>query len=88
MQNVFSGIPVLRSNVLWDALAGFSMRLCAALLILGIGWWISLRVARWLRQILTRQARVDATLRPILYDTSLWGIRVVAIVGALSQLGI
>jgi small-conductance mechanosensitive channel len=81
MQNYFSGIPLLRGNFLWDALAEFSMRLCAAL-------WISLRVARWLGQLLTRQARMDATLRPILHDTSLWGIRVIAIVGALSQLGI
>jgi small-conductance mechanosensitive channel len=31
---------------------------------------------------------MDATLRPILCDIGLWGIRIVAIVGALSQLGI
>ncbi|MBK3786263.1 mechanosensitive ion channel family protein [Paraburkholderia aspalathi] len=88
MQKLFSEVPTPQWNFLWDALASFSMRLLAAILVLAAGWWVSRRVSRWLSRLLTRQSRVDATLGPILRDTSLWAIRVIAIVGALSQVGI
>ncbi|HEX3379455.1 MAG TPA: mechanosensitive ion channel domain-containing protein [Paraburkholderia sp.] len=77
-----------RWTFLWDGLAAFSTQLCAAVVILLAGWWIARRVSLSLNRLLARQSRMDATLRPILCDTSLWGIRVVAIIGALSQLGI
>ncbi|WP_246217081.1 mechanosensitive ion channel family protein [Paraburkholderia panacisoli] len=80
--------PPGHSSFLQDALATFAIHLCAAALILWIGWRLSRRVSRGLDALLTRRARIDATLRPILHDSSLWGIRVVAIVAALSQLGI
>jgi len=88
MQNFLAEIHPSRWTFLWDALAAFSTQLCAAVLILAIGWWISRRVSLWLGRLLARQSRMDATLIPILCDTSLWGLRVVAIIGALSELGI
>lgn len=88
MQNLLAEIHPDRWTFLWDALTTISMHLCAAALILVVGWWFARHVARSLNRLLTRQSRMDATLRPVLCDTSLWGIRVVAIIGALSQLGI
>jgi len=88
MQNLLAQIHPDRWTFLWDALTTISMHLCAAALILMVGWWVARRVSRSLNRLLSRQSRIDATLRPILCDTSLWGIRVVAIIGALSQLGI
>jgi small conductance mechanosensitive channel len=88
MQNLSAGIHPTQWTSLWAGLTAISMHLCAAALILVVGWWFARRVARSLNRLLTSQSRMDATLRPVLCDTTLWGIRVVAIVGALSQLGI
>jgi small conductance mechanosensitive channel len=88
MQNLLAEIHPERWNFLWDTLTTISMHLCAAALILVVGWWIARRVARSLNRLLASQSRLDATLRPVISDTCLWSIRVVSIIGALSQLGI
>ncbi|CAE6786384.1 mechanosensitive ion channel family protein [Paraburkholderia haematera] len=88
MQNLLAEIHPDRWTFLWDALSTISMHLCAAALILVVGWWVARRVARSLNRLLARQSRMDATLRPVICDTCLWSIRVVSIIGALSQLGI
>jgi small conductance mechanosensitive channel len=88
LQDLLTHLHPDRWTFLWNGLTTFSMHLSAAVLMLVVGWWIARRVARSLNRLLTRQSRLDATLRPILCDSSLWGIRVIAIVGALSQLGI
>lgn len=88
MQNLLAEIHPSQWTSLWAGLTAISMHLCAAAVILVVGWWFARRVARSLNRLLTSQSRMDATLRPVLCDTTLWGIRVVAIVGALSQLGI
>jgi small conductance mechanosensitive channel len=88
MQNLLAQIHPNQWSFLWDALSTITMHLCAAALILMVGWWVARRVSRSLSRLLSRQARMDATLRPVLCDTSLWGIRLVTIIGALSQLGI
>ncbi|MGU7772700.1 mechanosensitive ion channel family protein [Burkholderia sp. MR1-5-21] len=77
-----------RWTFLWSALSTFSIRLCSGLLLLTAGWWLSKRVGNWLSRVLANKGRVDETLRPILCDVAVWGIRIVAIVGTLSQLGI
>lgn len=71
-------------NFLWDALSAFALRLAAALAILWIGWWIARRVGRWF----AGQTGIDATLRPIARDTGAWAVRIVALIGALSQIGV
>ncbi|MFC0403050.1 mechanosensitive ion channel family protein [Paraburkholderia rhizosphaerae] len=88
MENLLVEISPDRWAFLLDALTVFSIRLCAAAAILVIGWWIARRASVSLSRLLARQSRMDATLRPIVCDIGLWGIRIVAIVGALSQLGI
>lgn len=88
MQNLLAEIHPNRWTFLWDALTTISMHLCAAALIVVVGWWIARRVARSLNRLLASQSRMDATLRPVICDTCLWSIRIVSIIGALSQLGI
>ena len=88
MENLLVEMSPDRWGFVLDTLTAFSIRLCAAAAILVIGWWVARRASVALRRLLARQPRMDATLRPILCDIGLWGIRVVAIVGALSQLGI
>ncbi|MGB8423219.1 mechanosensitive ion channel family protein [Paraburkholderia sp.] len=88
MQNLLTQIHSNQWTFLWDALTAITMHLCAAALILMVGWWVARRVARSLNRLLASQSRMDATLRPVICDMCLWSIRVVAIIGALSQLGI
>ncbi|MCC8392794.1 mechanosensitive ion channel family protein [Paraburkholderia sp. MMS20-SJTR3] len=88
MENLLVEISPDRWAFLLDTLTAFSIRLCAAAAILVVGWWIARRASLSLSRLLSRQSRMDATLRPILCDIGLWSIRTVAIVGALSQLGI
>ncbi|MEA3086671.1 MAG: small conductance mechanosensitive channel [Paraburkholderia sp.] len=88
MQNLLAEIHPNRWTFLWDALTAISMHLCAAALIVVVGWWVARRVARSLNRLLASQSRMDATLRPVICDTCLWSIRIVSIIGALSQLGI
>ncbi|QGZ64146.1 mechanosensitive ion channel family protein [Paraburkholderia acidisoli] len=84
MQSLLAHVHPSNWSFLWDALTVFALRLCAAVAILWLGWWFARRVANWL----ARQASIDPTLRPIARDTALWGVRLIAIVGALSQIGI
>ncbi|MFM0202055.1 mechanosensitive ion channel family protein [Paraburkholderia fungorum] len=88
MQNLLAEIHPNRWTFLWDALTTISMHLCAAALIVVVGWWVARRAARSLNRLLASQSRMDATLRPVICDTCLWSIRIVSIIGALSQLGI
>ena len=88
MENFLSHLHPERLTFLWDAFSRLAVSLCAALLILVLGWWISKRIGRWLNRLMSGQTRVDATLTPILCDIAVWGIRILAIVGALSRVGI
>jgi len=84
MQSLLVSLHPTHLSFLWIALGTFAQRLVAAALILWIGAWIARRVDRW---IATR-TRIDATLRPIVRDSAVWGVRIIALVGALSQLGV
>ncbi|MCO5397882.1 mechanosensitive ion channel family protein [Ralstonia soli] len=88
MENVLSHLHPERLNFLWDAFSRLAVSLCAALAILILGWWVSKRIGNWLNRLMSRQTRVDATLTPILCDIAVWGIRILAGIGALSRLGI
>jgi small conductance mechanosensitive channel len=88
VQDFLAHIHPDRWTFLWSALSAFSINACTAILVLAIGWWISTRVGRGLSRMLAKQSRIDTTLGPIVSDASIWSIRIVAIVGALSQLGI
>ena len=62
--------------------------LIAALLILGIGWWLSGAAARAIGRVVERQPYVDPTLHGVLKRLVRWGLLVVVFVAALSQLGV
>lgn len=88
MENLLSHLHPERLNFVWDAFSRLAVSLCAALLILILGWWISKRIGRWLNRLMSRQTRVDVTLTPILCESAVWSIRILAIIGALSRVGI
>lgn len=88
METFLSHLHPERLNFVWDAFSRLAVSLCAALLILILGWWISKRIGRWLNRLMGRQTTVDTTLTPILCDIAVWGIRILAIIGSLSRLGI
>lgn len=75
-------------NVFWDVLIAFGLRLTATAVILWIGWYLSHRISRALQNLFQRQRHLDATLSSMFCDSSMWCIRIITVVGALSQLGI
>jgi len=84
MQSLLTHLHPSNWSFLWTALGAFAQRLVVAALILWIGWWIARRVNRWFAQ----RSGIDPTLRPIVRDSAAWGVRIIALIGALSQLGI
>ncbi|WP_321961274.1 mechanosensitive ion channel family protein [Paraburkholderia sp. J7] len=85
MQPLLEHLHPANWSFLWDALSALALRLCAAFAIIWFGWWFSRRVANWIAR---RGGAIDPTLRPIVRDTAVWGVRLVAVIGALSQIGI
>ena len=85
MQPLLEHLHPANWGFLWDALSALALRFCAAFAILWFGWWLSRRVGNWIKR---RGGGIDPTLRPIVRDTAVWGVRLVAVIGALSQIGI
>ncbi|HEX9882191.1 MAG TPA: mechanosensitive ion channel family protein [Hyphomicrobium sp.] len=59
-----------------------------ALLILGIGWWLSGVAARAIAHVVETQPYVDPTLKGVLKRIVRWGLLVLVTVAALNQLGV
>lgn len=74
--------PSLLASLTHDVL-----HLIVAVLILAIGWWVSSRVAQLFAHMLVR-SHADPTLAPMLAGIAAWAIRIIAIVAALSEVGI
>ncbi len=60
----------------------------AAILILGLGWWLSGVAARAVAHVVETQPYVDPTLKGVLKRIVRWGLLVLVFVAALSQLGV
>ncbi len=60
----------------------------SAVLILGIGWWLSGAAARAIAHVVETQPYVDPTLKGVLKRLVRWGLLVLVIVAALNQLGV
>jgi small conductance mechanosensitive channel len=60
----------------------------SAILILGIGWWLSGVAARAIARVVETQPYVDPTLKGVLKRIVRWGLLVLVIVAALNQLGV
>jgi small conductance mechanosensitive channel len=82
LNRLFRLQPSLLASVTHDVLA-----LIVAALILVIGWWVSNRVARLFATLLHR-SHADPTLAPMLAGMAAWAVRVIAIVAALSEVGV
>ncbi len=60
----------------------------AAILILGVGWWLSGAAARAIAHLVETQPYVDPTLKGVLKRIVRWGLLLLVFVAALSQLGV
>lgn len=73
--------------IAWPALQVGVIRFGGALCILFVGWKLAGVCGRGVRKAALR-ARNDATLAPALGHAALWGVRILAVVAALGQLGV
>lgn len=62
--------------------------LVAAILILGLGWWVSGLAARAIAHLVDTHPYVDPMLKGVLKRLVRWGLLVVVFVAALTQLGV
>lgn len=62
--------------------------LLAALVLLGLGWWLSGVAARAIAHVIDTQPYVDPTLKGVLTRLVRWGLIAITAVAALSQLGV
>jgi len=60
----------------------------SAMLILGIGWWLSGVAARAIAHLVETQPYVDPTLKGVLKRIVRWGLLILVFVAALNQLGV
>ncbi|MGN6572694.1 MAG: mechanosensitive ion channel family protein [Pseudolabrys sp.] len=63
-------------------------RILGAVLLLMAGWWFSSRAQRATAALLTRQTRIDPTLRGLLSSLVHYGILILVIVAALGEIGV
>ncbi|WP_321867204.1 mechanosensitive ion channel family protein [Paraburkholderia tropica] len=86
MEDFFNRLFHLQPTLL-DSATHDVVHLVVAALILAVGWWISNRVAQLSEHMLAR-SHADPTLAPMLAGIMAWAVRVIAIVAALSEVGI
>ena len=65
----------------------FSPNVIAAILILVIGFWITKRIVKLLRKVMSKRG-IDETLQKFLGDLIGWALKVLIIVVAISQVGV
>lgn len=59
-----------------------------AVVILGVGWWLSAYAARGIGHLVEKQPYVDPTLKGVLKRIVRWGLLILVFVAALGQLGV
>ncbi len=64
------------------------IRLTVAILILLIGWGVSVLAGRAVRKLATRSSRVDPTVVPMAHTVTIWAIRIVVLIAVLAKLGV
>lgn len=65
-----------------------AMNILLALLILGVGWWVSNVVGRMVRKAAQRSVHIDITIVPIAQTVVVWAIRVFVIIAVLARFGV
>jgi small-conductance mechanosensitive channel len=64
------------------------INLLVALLILGIGWWVSSLLGGWVRRAATRSPKIDPTIVPMFSTTVIWAVRIFTVIAVLARFGV
>ncbi len=64
------------------------MSLVGAVIILVIGWWLSIWAGRTVRRVATRSSRIDPTIVPMAHTVTVWAIRIIVFTVVLARLGV
>ncbi len=74
---------------LWaPRLMDMGINLLVALLILGIGWWVSSLLGGWVRRAATRSPKIDPTIVPMFSTTVIWAVRIFTVIAVLGAAGL
>lgn len=74
---------------LWaPRLMDMGINLLVALLILGIGWWVSSLLGGWVRRAATRSPKIDPTIVPMFSTTVIWAVRIFTVIAVLARFGV
>ncbi|SIT28324.1 mechanosensitive ion channel family protein [Achromobacter sp. MFA1 R4] len=69
-------------------LMDMGINLLVALLILGIGWWVSSLLGGWVRRAATRSPKIDPTIVPMFATTVIWAVRIFTVIAVLARFGV
>ncbi len=69
-------------------LMDMGINLLVALLILGIGWWVSSLLGGWVRRASTRSPKIDPTIVPMFSTTVIWAVRIFTVIAVLARFGV
>jgi len=69
-------------------LMDMGINLLVALLILGIGWWVSSLLGNWVRRAATRSPKIDPTIVPMFSTTVMWAVRIFTVIAVLARFGV
>lgn len=64
------------------------IRLTVAIIILLIGWGVSVLAGRAVRKLAARSSRVDPTIVPMAHTVTVWAIRIIVLIAVLAKLGV
>lgn len=64
------------------------MNILLALIILGVGWWLSNVAGRSVRKMAQRSTHIDITIVPIAQTVVVWAIRVFVLIAVLARFGV
>lgn len=69
-------------------LQGMALNVLFAILIFGVGWWLSNVAGRSVRKMAQRSTHIDITIVPIAQTVVIWAIRVFVLIAVLARFGV
>lgn len=75
-------------NIWAPRLMDMGVNLLVALVILGVGWWVSSLLGGWVRRAATRSSKIDPTIVPMFYSTVVWAVRIFTVIAVLARFGV
>jgi small conductance mechanosensitive channel len=75
-------------NIWAPRLMDMGVNLLVALVILGVGWWVSSLLGSWVRRAATRSSKIDPTIVPMFYSTVVWAVRIFTVIAVLARFGV